>query len=258
MTGGRVDQVTIASALRDHLARIRALEALGPFLQFDYDNEGGWLDITTNAVDPGGFGMHFKDLTDGGMLFETRGTHGGMTFNEVSVDGGQFFEEFGDGGQWFFNTGSGPTFMRQSGGGDFTLTATGGGHLRLIGATSGSGGDPTIELGGSGDVSSYIDLHNTNQQIILSNAGILISSDYTGTGLAGIDIRLYAGGAPGAATTDNFVALVPAAVLPYFTTKPNAAGASAKIYAFDGGGGAGTRTLEVIFADGTRKTIETD
>lgn len=43
----------------------------GGGIEFDTDNEGGWLDITTRTTDPSGFGMRLQDAEDGEILIDT-------------------------------------------------------------------------------------------------------------------------------------------------------------------------------------------
>ena len=43
----------------------------GSGIQFDTDNEGGWLDVTTNDKDGGGQGMDLKDTSGGGIIIQT-------------------------------------------------------------------------------------------------------------------------------------------------------------------------------------------
>ena len=42
----------------------------GAGIEFDTDNEGGWLDVTTNNVDGDGLGMHLLDKSGGGILLD--------------------------------------------------------------------------------------------------------------------------------------------------------------------------------------------
>lgn len=46
--------------------------ATGGGIEFDTDNEGGWLDVTTNAQDGGGLGVNVTDKTGGGILLASQ------------------------------------------------------------------------------------------------------------------------------------------------------------------------------------------
>lgn len=54
-------------------------------IQFDTDNEGGYLDITTNDTDGDGNGIHLTDASDGGILIEAGA--GGITIRDTDEFG---------------------------------------------------------------------------------------------------------------------------------------------------------------------------
>jgi len=54
-------------------------------IQFNTDNEGGYLDITTNAEDSSSKGMNLEDTTAGGILMAA--TEGGITLNANAFGG---------------------------------------------------------------------------------------------------------------------------------------------------------------------------
>ncbi len=64
------------NTIGDLLRRIRALEESPPDsggagIQFDFDNQGGYLDVQTNDLDGDSYGLHFNDDSGGnGSLYE--------------------------------------------------------------------------------------------------------------------------------------------------------------------------------------------
>ena len=131
----------------------------GSGIQFDTDNEGGWLDVTTNNTDPDGYGMQLIDTTGGGINLATPNgsgvnaeTHGGEA--GISTEGGDFSVDLQGGAVNFIGSGGGGPFQNwtfDTATGDFIIN-TSGGTLAinvLIGGFITLKGLPTANPGGT-------------------------------------------------------------------------------------------------------------
>ena len=109
----------------------------GSGIQFDTDNEGGWLEVFTNDVGPSGFGMELEDNSGGGMFIESIGgiqlvdtSNNGLQISEVS-GGGIIIEDEGDGGLSLTDSGTGGISLAAGSSGGITLTDSGTGGIRV-------------------------------------------------------------------------------------------------------------------------------
>jgi len=69
--GFRPDPWEIIGDLQRRIAILEAARPGGSGILFDFDNQGGYLDIQTNAEDPDGYGTHLNDQTGNlGTLIE--------------------------------------------------------------------------------------------------------------------------------------------------------------------------------------------
>jgi hypothetical protein len=139
-------------------------------IRFNVDNEGGYLDITTNNKDPNGYGFALTDLTNGGILVHgnggggvvleadqannpgvsliTRGaSNSGLDFETHDMNNAGFNFTTNDSGNGGFavNTlgaSNGGIALTAGAAGGIALTLSGGGQLLMSGL-------PTANPGGS-------------------------------------------------------------------------------------------------------------
>lgn len=67
----------------------------GGSIQFDTDNEGGWLDVTANDADAGGFGIALHDQSHGGSGIDVRSADL-VQIGGLAGQGSFLLESFGD------------------------------------------------------------------------------------------------------------------------------------------------------------------
>ena len=330
-----VNRPDVNHAITDLQKRIRALEATpgGPNVGiiFNYDNEGGYLDITTNDQDgssvglslidtnhgikireTGDSGLYIGDEGDGGVDIETLGdggiritdngstSTGGVRIASNASDGGVNISdngaglsigEFGDGGVLIKNQGAGSLTISNIGNGGTQISDTGSGGMvnretssgGIVINDQGSGGlefvedgDSNITTNANGNGHIFMNTNGTGTIQIVSASGIVaikdtvnvieidsttgitINSDYPGTGIAGHNVTIIAGGGVGGTgTSNNYVQLEPALQLPAYTTEPSfASGNSWLLYTYDDS--SGHIKLRAYCPDtGTRVTLAT-
>jgi hypothetical protein len=150
--------------------------ASGSGIQFNTDNEGGYLDITTHATDPGGLGMRIQDLSgggtdifsDGGMTVEDTSANG-LVLNEAG-SGGIFVRDQGDGGSTWLEAGVGGWEVNDSGGGGVkiqstgTVTATAAGNATV----QSSGGDAQVIANNT----ALLESNSGNVNVLAASGGI--------------------------------------------------------------------------------------
>lgn len=151
----------------------------GPFgtgIQFNKDNEGGYLDVFTNDVDGVGNGMHLKNdagamalenVADGDYdIFNNGGPDSNLTIKNTSDHGILSIEQFGDDGalqivsdssaDLLIKSNNGQVTINNAAGGNVLIEDIGGGNviLHVIGPGSGAyimlEGLPTSDPGVSG------------------------------------------------------------------------------------------------------------
>lgn len=81
----------INTALGELWRRVQILEAVPGGIRFDFDNQGGWLEITTNdTIAIGGIGdlgEYHNDLSGGGIVFDSRDIGGVLNARLSLIDG---------------------------------------------------------------------------------------------------------------------------------------------------------------------------
>ena len=108
----------------------------GSGIQFDTDNEGGWLDVTTNNTDGAGFGMFLQDKTGGGIGIESGPTFfpqaGSITLGSDGVLLGSF-PAVGKSGTIEISQADGGIVARASGTYGVSISTSGSGLISISG-----------------------------------------------------------------------------------------------------------------------------
>lgn len=169
---GAVFQASVKETLREHRARLRALEMAkmatgGAGLQFDTDpQDGDWLGWRTTAASgsPSGYGLHIQDASNVGILIEHIGPSSGVVLIEsdngdvtVSADSGILSVTSGGSGSAVFGTEGDAQAI-------FESHATGGTGVLIRNRNQGNmhlenegNGDINIECDGNGSINLAID-----------------------------------------------------------------------------------------------------
>lgn len=168
----------------------------GSGIQFDTDNEGGWLDITTNATDGLGVGFGLTDKSGGGINIYGESTAGSITIDNTNLGagttGGINISDQGD---------SGINIAERSDGGitiEETLGAGLGTGIRIIGsgpiniATDDTAG-LNLRTEGVGGVTAISGQDTGFPFTLGGNSVTLRAGDDTSSGAGAIEVGAFAG-----------------------------------------------------------------
>jgi hypothetical protein len=253
----------------------------GSGIQFDTDNEGGWLDITTNNTDPNGAGMQLIDKSGGSIyviaehasqlfldsdngielsdnsasngLRIVQENDGGITLLDQGA-GGIFANVVGNGGFGVENDGSGDILIQQAGPGNAIMRGDGNGNIEMLGTSNGASSGFVQMVQDDGSHLGFIRLwpqargaaFGVGCQIVPSGGATVI-----GTGQGGTTVPI------GEQGTDvcNWLALQT------YNSEPNTtlptANVGCKLYCYTPDAGV-TNELRVKFTNGTVVTLATD
>lgn len=245
-------------------------------IKFNFDNEGGYLDVTTNNTDGAGLGMFLADASGGGITIQSH-EGGDITLDSQGTPDAQIALNANDGislndtsanGIFEWENGSGGIHLLNSGDGESLYETTGDGGVRV--SNSGDG-NTTIENTGNGQI--LVD-GTTNTVPITIQTGTTIGGGAFANMLTlngDADTTLYAASgqvhvvasASNTLGIQNGVLIEPYIRLVAVTTVPNASVGNGQcvLYMFDDGlgSGASSYSLRVKFGgSGHVHILQTD
>jgi len=192
--GFRPDPWEIIGDLQRRIAILEAARPGGSGILFDFDNQGGYLDVQTNAVDGGGRGIHLNDQSSGigtvieaeqGVTVQTDDARQKVIVDPntgvtVVVQGGnpitlQTLPTPGAGGPINILVDAGGLFVQSDGGG--MLFSEGGGGI-VIKDTAGGAIVISTDTGTNGPISVQAD-----GSLTLDGAPIIVGADVDASAL---------------------------------------------------------------------------
>lgn len=241
----------------------------GTGIQFDTDNEGGWLDITTNNADGSGFGFNLVDTSGGGfkldgggggweLLDDSTGLFAGLTGGapwRVHLSGGGQYEVQTDGGVSISDdddvTG---TTLQENGDGGMTFQNNGAGDTNITTAAAASNLFLAAQGGGTGEVAMLGDYHTgvPASQVQVNKNGVIVAANVANSsGTNNITVNASTASV-GGSNPGQFVRVAPNILLDRYVTEPSAPSDSAYVYCYDDS----THVyIKAVFANGHRAII---